>query len=376
MSITNTNLMQIQTSVLTSDENQKAALLAKSIDLNNENAITNFGIDTQKKLGDHSAKILSEVKTKDTDEIGVLLGGVLEQVQSYDISQSTFEKMMSNIPIIGKFYQMGNKIISQHKTVESNLNDIVERLDKSRVSLSNDNENLKSLYNQTLQFVRENKINVEALKMKMLELNGQIESIRLELAVTPDQIKEQELGRLTNMLSRIEKKIHNMQILDAAAYQTIPTIVMMGDNNQQLMTDIETVIMNTIPIWKTTIANALYLEKQKRVVDMQNAIYDTTNSMMVKNSKTIKENSIKVAKHMERDIIDIETFKQINKDLVETIQAVAKIKEDGKLNRDKSSVELANVTRDMSEAIKMLNVVNEKSNSVIIDKTNIISLTN
>ncbi len=288
---------------------------------------------------------------------------------------------MSNLPVIGKFYQFGAKIISQHKTVESNLNDIVERLDKSRVSLSTDNENLKSLYNQTLQFIRENKINIEALKIKMTEINNQIESIRLELAVTPDQTKEQELGRLTNMLNRIEKKIHNMNIFDAAAYQTVPTVVMMGENNQQLMSNIENTVMNVIPIWKTTIATALYLEKQKRVADMQNAIYDTTNSMMVKNSKTIKENTIKVAKHMERDVIDIQTFKQINKDFIETMQAVVKIKDEGAADRVKVEAELKNITKEMSNAIAMLNVVNEKSNLIVNANSNdnnvdIIKLTN
>lgn len=200
-------IVTVQNLDLTVEDVQKSISLASSINLDDESSITNFGINTQKKLGDSSAKILNEVKTKDTEEIGALLGSLLSQVKSYDVSQSGFEKLMSNLPVVGKFYQLGDKILSQHKTVESNLNDITERLDKSRLSLSVDNQNLKRMYDEVVIFVKENKINIEALKIKVKELTEDvIPQLQAELRETPDQIKEQELSRITGLVTRIEKK--------------------------------------------------------------------------------------------------------------------------------------------------------------------------
>ena len=355
-------IVTVQNLDLTVEDVQKSISLASSINLDDESSITHFGINTQKKLGDSSAKILNEVKTKDTEEIGALLGSLLSQVKSYDVSQSGFEKLMSNLPVVGKFYQLGDKILSQHKTVESNLNDITERLDKSRLSLSVDNQNLKRMYDEVVIFVKENKINIEALKIKVKELTEDvIPQLQAELRETPDQIKEQELSRITGLVTRIEKKIYNMNLFQTASEQSMPRLMLMGDNNLQLQSNIEATMLNIIPLWKQQIAEALYLEKQKKVVDLQDAIYTTTNDLIRKNSKAIKDNTIKVAKHMERGVIDIDTLKQVNSDFVETIKAVKEAREKGVIEREKATLELQQVKSDMSRTLSSLNNTNEKS---------------
>lgn len=355
-------IVTVQNLDLTVEDVQKSISLASSINLDDESSITNFGINTQKKLGDSSAKILNEVKTKDTEEIGALLGSLLSQVKSYDVSQSGFEKLMSNLPVVGKFYQLGDKILSQHKTVESNLNDITLRLDKSRLSLSVDNQNLKRMYDEVVIFVKENKINIEALKIKVKELTEDvIPQLQAELRETPDQIKEQELSRITGLVTRIEKKIYNMNLFQTASEQSMPRLMLMGDNNLQLQSNIEATMLNIIPLWKQQIAEALYLEKQKKVVDLQDAIYTTTNDLIRKNSKAIKDNTIKVAKHMERGVIDIDTLKQVNSDFVETIKAVKEAREKGVIEREKATLELQQVKSDMSRTLSSLNNTNEKS---------------
>jgi uncharacterized protein YaaN involved in tellurite resistance len=363
---TKQKVVTIQNLDLTFEDIQKAVTLANTINLDDESSITNFGINTQKKLGDSSTKILNEVKTKDTEEIGMLLGTLLNEVKSYDVTQTGFEKLMSNLPIVGKFYQLGDKILSQHKTVESNLNDITERLDKSRVSLTVDNMNLSKMYDEIIVFIKENKVNIEALRIKVRELSEDVvPQLQSELQAKPDQIKEQELSRVIGLIARIEKKIYSMDLFQTASEQSMPRLMLMADNNLQLSSNIESTILNVIPLWKQQIAEALYLEKQKKVVDLQDAIYNTTNDLIRKNSKTIKDNTIKVAKHMERGVIDIETLKQVNSDFVETIKEVKAAREQGVLARQKATAELQQVKSDMSKTIASLNATNEKSVNLV-----------
>ena len=362
----NNQIIRIQNSDLTEVDKKQAIELANSINLNDESSVTNFGINTQKRLGDSSTEILNQVKTKDTSEIGNLLGDLLSQIKGYDVSQSGFEKFMSTLPVVNKFYRLGDKIVSQHKTVETNLLDITERLDKSRLSLSQDNLQLKKQYDNIVTFIKENKINIEALKIKMGELKDVIiPQLQNELQQTPDQIKEQELSRVTSLLNRLEKKVYNMELFEVVSLQSMPRLVTMAENNIQLVSNIENTIQNVIPLWKQQIAEALYLDKQKEVVDMQDAINELTNKMIVKNSQTIKENTIKVSRQMEKGIVDITTIQKVNKDFSETITEVMKIRDAGIKDRQAATIELTKIKTDMANSIRGLNAANQKSSEVI-----------
>jgi uncharacterized protein YaaN involved in tellurite resistance len=327
----------------------------------------NFGVETQKKLGDASSKILAQVKTKDAEEAGEALSELVKQIQSCDINQSGFEKIMSKLPLVGGIFNHTRKIIAQHKSVEGNLDEIVGRLDKSRLSLVKDNSHLRTLYDDNIKFIKENKVNTEALRIKMREMNDIIiPELEKQCAENPkDDIKLQELSIMKNTLNRIDKKVYNLELFNTAAIQSLPRIVLIQEGNKELVENIQSTVLNVIPLWRNQIAEAVALIKQEKVAALQSAVYDVTNKLIKDNATRSRENTIAIAKQMERGIIDIETLKLANKEFIATLDEVIKIKEEGAKNRIEAQKTIENIKTELSEKIKSVNITNSVENDVV-----------
>jgi uncharacterized protein YaaN involved in tellurite resistance len=355
---------------LSDEEIKQAENLAKSLDIKSETAIMNFGVDTQKKLGDASTKILAQVKTKEAEEAGEALSELVKQIQTCDINQSAFEKIMAKLPLIGTAFNHTRKIIAQHKSVESNLDEIVGRLDKSRLSLIKDNTHLKTLYEDNIKFIKENKVNTEALKIKMREINDSIiPNLEKECSENPkDELKIQELSMLKNTLNRIDKKVYNLELFNTAAIQSLPRIVLIQEGNKELVENIQSTVLNVIPLWRNQIAEAVALIKQEKVASLQSAVYDVTNKLIKDNATRSKENTIAIAKQMERGIIDIETLQLANREFIATLDEVIKIKEEGSKNRLEAQKVIETIKEELTEKIKSVNITpNNISNDVTVD---------
>lgn len=365
----NTNLTKIavKNTELSIDDLKTAETLSKRIDIKSEQSIMNFGVETQKKLGDSSTKILAQVKTKDADEAGEALASLVQQVQGYDINQSWFEKTMSKLPVLGKIFDHTRKIIAQHKTVESNLDEIVHRLDKSRLSLVKDNVNMKSLYEENVKFIKENNINIEALNIKMREIQEElIPTLEKEVFENPeDHVKVQELSKMKNLLNRLDKKTHNMKLFNVSAIQSLPRLNLIQDSNNNLVESINFSVLNVIPLWRNQVAEAIALNKQKRVADLQEAVYNMTNELIKNNAIRSKENTIAISKQMERGIIDIETLERANKEFMDTLDEVIKIKEEGAKNRIEAEKKIEQIKLELSEKIKSVHIMSSVENETV-----------
>lgn len=344
---------------LTKEEIFKAKELAKKIDYNNDSSIINFGIDTQRKLGESSNKILEHVKTKDVDEVGEILTSLVQKIQAYDVNQNWFEKTFSKLPVLNKVFNHTKKIISQYKTVETNLSEITIKLEKNRSSLNKDNINLKIQYEDNIKYIKENKINIEALKIVVEDLKNVIKEKELDLSVSNNEMISQEINVLTNKLNRLDKKIHNLKIFETSIQQSLPRLLMIQEGNNELMENIQFSILNVIPLWKNQVAEAISLNKQKSIADIQESVYSMTNDLIKSNSTKTKENMILIAKQMEKDVIDIETIEKSNRDIIETIDAVLKIKSEGREKRIDVQKRLETIKTELSDKINSLNKIEE-----------------
>lgn len=355
---TDKGVVAIHNDALTPEELKQAQQLAKSIDVKSDNAIMNFGSDTQKKLGDASTKMLNQVKTKDAEEAGTALSELVQKIQACDINQSGFEKFMAKLPVIGGLYNHGRKIVAQHKNVESNLDEIVTRLDKSQLSLVKDNANLNVLYEDNIKFIQENKVNIEALKIKVTELNEEIiPKLEKEYADNPkNDIKLQELSKMKNTSNLLDKKIYDLELFNTASIQSLPRILLIQQGNTNLVQNIKSTVLNVVPMWRNQIAEAVALIKQEKVANLQSAVYDVTNKLIRDNATRSRENTIKIAQQMERGIIDIETLQLANKEFIATLDAVIKIKEDGAKNRIEAQKTIESIKQELSDKIKSVNI--------------------
>jgi len=362
-------ISKVHNTNLSVDEIKQAEKLAKGLDIKNEAAIMNFGVDTQKKLGDSSTKILAQVKTKEAEEAGEALSELVKKIQGCDINQSGFEKLMSKIPLISTAFNHGRKIIAQHKSVESNLDEIVGRLDKSRLSLVKDNTHLKTLYIDNIAFIKENKVNVEALRMVMREMRDTtIPDMEKVIKDNPsDEMKLQELSLLKNTLNRIDKKVYNLELFNTAAIQSLPRITLIQEGNKELVENIQSTVLNVIPLWRNQIAETIALIKQGKIAQLQSGVYDVTNKLIKDNAGRSRENTIAIAKQMERGIIDIETLQLANKEFIATLDEVIKIKQDGSKKRLEAEKVIETIKLELSEKIKSINITSSIDNETIVD---------
>ncbi len=350
---------------LTVEEKQQAKALAKTIDLTSDASIMNFGVETNKKLGDFSSRLLTQVKTKDADQAGDALTELVSKIKSYDVNQNGFEKVMSKLPIIGRAFSKAGKMISRHKTVESNLDEIVKSLDYSRLGLVKDNAGMASLYQENVLFIKENRVNMEALRIVMKELKEKhIPEMEKKVAENSnDSLVAQELSKLRNTVTRIDKKIYNMSLFEVTSIQSLPRLVLIQEGNKELMESIQFSVLNVIPLWREQIAESLALTKQKKTADAQNAMYELTNELVSNNSETSKNNTIAIAQQMERGIIDIVTLEKVNKNFMETLDKVIEIKESGAKNRIEAEKTIVKIKEDLSNKIKSINVKTAMDNN-------------
>ena len=156
-------------------------------------------------------------------------------------------------------------------------------------------------------------------------------------------------------VNRFEKKIHDLEISKTLAIQTAPQIKLIQNNDKQLVDKIQTAMLNTIPLWKSQIVIALGLHKQENVLKMQKQVTDTTNELLMKNAEQLKTSSIEVARESERSIVDVETLKKVNQDLIETIEETLRIHSEGREKRQAAQQELTQIEAKLRDTLLLTN---------------------
>ena len=137
-----------------------------------------------------------------------------------------------------------------------------------------------------------------------------------------------------------------------------PQIRMLQNSESELVEKIQSSITNTIPLWKNQMVLALGINNAKQALKSQQAVSKLTNEMLVKNSETLKQGSIDIAKESERAIVDVETLQKTNADLIETIDTVIKVHEEGRIKRQEAEKTLEDIEKELKA--KMLEIHVEK----------------
>ncbi|MCA9727282.1 MAG: toxic anion resistance protein, partial [Candidatus Eisenbacteria bacterium] len=153
-------------------------------------------------------------------------------------------------------------------------------------------------------------------------------------------------------LTRFEKKIHDLRLSRMVSIQTAPQIRLLQNGNQALVEKIQSSILSTIPLWKNQIVIAITIYRQQKAVKLQREISDTTNELLEKNAEMLKQSGIDLAKETERGIVDIETLRKVNQDLITTIEETLQIQKAGREQRRIAEAELLKIEGDLKEKLK------------------------
>lgn len=336
---------------------QKALELSKSIDPAKPESLSDFGVETQRKLGYFSNELLTKVKAKDSGDAGTAINELLAQINMIKVDEAEnpgrMARMFSSLPFMQKFADKSKRIASQYNSISENVDDVVVKLEKTRQSVLKDSTSLEVMFKQAVAYIQEVRAIMDAGKIKIEELENEIIP-RLQQEVDDhngDEIAVQKLSDMIAFKDRLEKKVHDFTLSHTIATQSMPQIRMIQTANDVLAQKIQSSISTVIPVWRQQVAIALGLEKQRKALEIQKKVTDTTNEMLLKNSQLLKTNVTVAAQENERGIVDVETLKKVNRDMVETLDAVIKISEEGSRKRQEAVKELAQVQEELNSKI-------------------------
>ena len=250
-----------------------------------------------------------------------------------------------------------DKLIAKYSKVERNVDSIEAHLDKQRMQMLKDITLFDGMYEKNLEYFKEISLYIIAGEKKLEELRNKVlPELEEKAKASGDQLDIQKVNDMENMINRFEKKIYDLKTTRLISIQMAPQIRLLQSNEAELVEKIQSSITNTIPLWKNQMVLALGINRAKAALESQKAVTNLTNDMLKKNSETLKQGSIKIAEESERAIVDIETLKKTNQDIIETLDKVVEIHKNGRIKRQESEKELEALEKELKEKLLEINV--------------------
>lgn len=329
--------------VLTPQEQQMVDDFAQKIDVENTAQILQYGAGTQKKMADFSDAALANVRTQDLGEVGDLIVNVVGELKGFDAEE---EK-----GFLGFFRKQANKLEvmkSRYAKAEVNVEKIGDALQQHQVRLLKDSAMLDKMYEQNLAYFKELTMYILAGKKKLQEVReGKLKELEATARATGLAEDAQAAKDLADKCNRFEKKIYDLGLTRTISIQTAPQIRMIQNNDNVMVEKIQTTLMNTIPLWKNQMVLALGIAHSNEAAQAQRQVNDITNALLKQNAEKLHMASVETAKEAERGIVDIETLKKTNAELIQTLDDVMKIQSEGREKRIAAEAEMAKMENDL-----------------------------
>ena len=334
--------------VLTPEEQAQVDAFAARIDLNNSQAILQYGAGSQKKIADFSETALDSVRTKDLGEIGQLLSDVVVELKSLD----TQEDSKGFLGLFRKGENKLNSLKARYNKAEVNVNKISQVMEGHQITLLKDVAMLDKMFDLNLKYYKELSMYILAGKQKLEQARNTELPALLEKAeksgLPEDTQKAKDYAALCN---RFEKKVHDLELTRTISLQMAPQIRLIQENDTVMSEKIQSTLVNTIPLWKSQMVIAIGLQHSGDAAKAQREVADMTNALLRKNAENLKTASIETAKEAERGIVDIETLKATNQELISTLDEVMKIQNEGREKRKAAEAELVNIEDQMRQKL-------------------------
>ena len=307
-----------QVEKLSPAELEKVQSIKDSINLMDSSVPLSYGAPAQKEIAQFSDSILSKVRAKDSGQVGVLLNDLVSKVKGFDVTKKN-DSFLSNLPIIGSIVGKADDVMQGYEKLSTQVEKIQAGLEASKVKMMEDVVMFDTLYQKNLSYFKDLQLYIRAGEEKLDEMRTTtLPKLRAQASESGDPMAVQVVSDFEQSVDRFEKKLHDLKLSKTLAIQTAPQIRLIQNNDRVLIDRVQSAIYHTIPLWKNQMVIALGLTRQKEVIELQRAVSDATNDLLRRNAEMLKQNSIDTAKANERGIVDIETVKKVNDDLIST----------------------------------------------------------
>lgn len=337
---------------LPKEQQEKAKQLAAQIDYKDYEAILKYGTAAQTQLSTFSHSMLDHVQKRDIGPIGDVLGDLMKKLEQMNPDELNTKQKGVFKKLFRKVTSSLQEVLSKYQKIGSQIDRISVRLEHSKKTLLDDNRLLETLYEKNKDYFQALNMYIAAAEIKREEIQHTLlPSLRKKAEETDDELIYQEVNDTMQFQDRLDKRIHDLKLSRQMTIQSAPQIRLIQNTNQALAEKIQASVLTAIPLWKNQIAIALTLLNQQKAVAAQKQVSRTTNELLLKNSEMLKTNSIETAKENERGIIDIETLKKTQENLISTIEETLAIQAEGREKRQQAEHEMVTMENELKQKL-------------------------
>ena len=322
---------------------------AQKIDITDSNVVLQYGAAAQKNVSDFSESTLEKIRTKDLGEIGDTLAGLVRELQTLDAGE---EKKRGLAGLFQKKRDQLAAMKANYAKVETNVDKITESLEKHQIALMKDVATLDQMFELNARYQKELTMYILAGKRRLAQVHaGELAELEQKAKTSGSQEDAQAYNDLVNLCTRFEKKVHDLELTRMIAIQMGPQTRLLQNNDTVMIEKIQSSLVNTIPLWKSQMVLALGLEHARQATAAQNAVTEMTNELLRKNADMLKLGTVETAKEAERSVVDLETLRHTNQQLVESLDEVMRIQNEGAQKRRQAEQELTAIEGELKKKL-------------------------
>lgn len=337
----------IDESMLSDEEKAQVEQFANEINIENVDQVANYGMNAQTNISDFSVSVLKKVKTYELGEVGDSLKDL-----TIALDATTEPEKKGVLGLFQKAKRGVNSIKANYTKAENNVDRIEKDLRKHRDVLTQDISMYQQMYELNVQYYKELTMYIIAGKKALANARAtKLQELKIKAEQTNKQEDVQIYKDYEDLCYRFDKKLSDLEITRVISIQSAPQVRMLQNNDRELLDKLQSAIANTIPLWRNQLVLSLGIEHTNRTLEAQATLADKTNELLKKNSETLKMATIETAKQSERPIVDMDTLRQCNKDLITSIKEVVKIHEQGAVQRAKAREELVKIEEELKQTM-------------------------
>ncbi|MEE9346401.1 MAG: toxic anion resistance protein [Methylococcales bacterium] len=329
-----------------STDKQKIEALIEEIDLSNSNSILFFGSKAQEQLTVVSDNMLEGVRNKDLGSAGLALNNMVTTLKGFDLSQlkekqGFFARLLGRAKPIVLF-------INQYEESRLQIDKITDEMEEHKTQLLTDITSLDRLYTTSLEYLHSLDLYIAAGEERISRLDAtEIPELESKAKASDDVLISQQLRDMRVQRDELERRLHDLRLTRQVAMQGLPSIRLVQENDKGLVNKISSTLVNTVPLWRQQLAQAVTIYRSQQAAETVKAASDLTNELLEKNAENLKTANAEIRQQLERGIFDIESVEKAHRSLIDTIEETLQITEDGKKARAQAEVKLVNMESEL-----------------------------
>ena len=348
--------------LITAADQERYDKIAKTINTKDINSILNYGSELQTQTNRTSNSLISSVRTSDVnDDLGGYIDNLLSEIGSIDVDElkpkKGFKGILSRFPIIRKLVTNVEKIWKKYDTIEKNLDDIANKILATRLMSLSVNNALQNEFQHNIEYAKIIEDHIIAGKLKLEELNRELDAMLAD----PTKYETWEITDMQNFIHNFDRRISDLTVMHHIFKESLPKIRLIQNNNIETANKAQSIVSTTLPIWKSELAMAVALVKQRKAIDIQKKVADTTNQIIRKNADLLHDNSIDIARENERGVVDLETLRYSTQKIIETIRDCKEIHNQVARQRSEIEAEIVKLDNELQSAIQAQTLQNTKN---------------